>query len=109
MVALMYRLVMYTNAVFAVMVSHMIGRSRIFHGNPMDNASASGMIARVSGNRSSCNGYPADNTSCNKRIHHSKPADSASTAGLGKPNTVYIGKNLYPISILQLKCFSEIA
>ena len=84
--------------------------NRIRHkGKPTDNTvTGAFMVACVSGNRSSRNVEPADNASGKRISHYSNPADNEST-GAYKPNTVYVGKNQYPISIIQFPEVSDIA
>ena len=58
------------------------------------------MIAFTSGNRSSCHSYLENSVSCNRDRSHGDPANNASVGG--KPKSVDIGNNRYPISIIWL-------
>ena len=97
------------NARVAGIVSHVIVNRNSCPVNPEDNARTGvGVIACVSGNRSICHGYPTNNASGNRRSHHNNPTDGASTDSTGKPKTLYVSNNQYPISIVRLDEVSEI-
>ena len=86
---------MYTSStIFAGMLARGSSNRRICHDDPVDNTSTgAGMVAREIINRSSRHGEPTDNE----------------RSGAGTPKTVYVGKNQYTISIVQLYEVSEIA
>ena len=86
---------MYTSStIFAGMLARGSSNRRICHGDPVDNTSTgAGMVAREIINRSSRHGEPTDNE----------------RSGAGTPKTVYVGKNQYTISIVQLYEVSGIA
>ena len=73
------------------------------------NARVSVMVSHTRSNKSSGHSDPMDNASGRRISHHGNPTDSAITSGAGKPKTVYVGKNQYPISIVQLDEVSDIA
>ena len=89
------------NTKVAEMTAHLNVSSGSHHGDPTI-VITNVMIAWVSGNMSSRNRYLADNVISS----HSNPTNSTSTSG--KLKTVYVGKNRYPITIIQLYEVSEI-
>ena len=90
------------NTRFSGMIARSRGSSGGRHGKPADNTGTDGMIACTSGNRSIHHGYLANNAISS----HIEPTNSAIT--YGKPKTVYVGKNQYHISIIQLAEVLEI-
>ena len=72
------------------------------HGDPVS-ASNDDTISHASGNMISHHSYLTNNVISS----HSGPENNASTAV--NPKTVYVGKNWYPISIIQLAEVSDIA
>ena len=76
----------------------------------MDNASTGVcVIAHEIGKRNSRHGYSVDNKSGDTRSRHNKPTYGIITGSAVKLKTVYVGKNQYPISIVQLDEVSDIA
>ena len=96
------------NARVSIMIARSSGSSGGWRSYPADNISIGGTIAHASSNRGRRHGYLANNAKYNRRISHCDPEYSVSTAGTGKPKTIYIKKNQYPISIVQLAEVLEI-
>ena len=84
------------------MIAFSGGSSSGCHRNPTDSAITNDTTDHVSGNRSIHHGYLANNAISS----HIEPTNSAIT--YGKPKTVYVGKNQYHISIIQLAEVLEI-
>ena len=84
------------------MIAYSSGSSGIYHGHPTS-TSTNEMIAWVSNIRSSHHVYLTNNVISS----HGNPANSVSASR--KLKKVYVGKNRYPISIIQLSEVSEIS